>query len=181
MIYDKHTKLIEQMVLYLHELKPTDYVTYEQIANHLKVTKIELERVLKNFDYSFLFETECLCSRNKGASTEDMFLLSIEAERLINESNSWIGWIVKSYQKPLKLQAKYDRITQLATPTKIAIIAAYTVSVSIITFWLTFKQLSNDDRNKISVKTVQELTESNAKKDSIIIKLNKTLTEISKQ
>jgi len=180
MKYDNHTITIEKMVLHLHDLEPKDYVTYEDLTSQLKIEKLELERILKNYEYSFLFETECLCSRNKGSSTEDMFLLSIEAERLIAESNSWKGWLMCSHKKPLKLYSKWESIRNIYTPLKIIILTIYSILVTSISLWLGYKAVSNEQMNNIDSKTIQALKDSTETQRITINKLNKQLKNLKK-
>lgn len=176
MKYDKHTKLVESVMLLLYNLKPKDYVTYEDIIKNINTNKLELEKVLNNYEYSYLFETKCICSRKgQESSSEDMYLLSLEAERLIQKSNSWKGPINMSRNKPLKLQARYDIFRNIYSPTKFIIIAIYGVAVTLTTLWFSYKSYENEKRKMVDSLTIQKLTDSVTVKNKTIKKLRTTL------
>ena len=121
-----------------------------------------------------------VCSRNKGSSTEDMFLLSIEAERLITESNSWKGWLMCSHKKPIKLYNKWENIRNIYTPLKIIILTIYSILVTSISLWLGYKAVSNEQMNNIDSKTIQALKDSIEVQKITINKLNKQLKNLKK-
>ncbi len=169
MKYDKHTQLIETIVLYLDELNPTDHLTLDELLKYFpKLTRVELKKTIEDYDYNFLFNTDCECNRKGGGSTEDMYLLSVSAERLILESNSFKARILQAYNKPMKLYCKGEYFKNIGSPIKTVILIVWTMITTFISIWLGIKQVSNEEINNVDSKTLMEKNETISRQELII-------------
>lgn len=160
MKYDKYTKLVERIILLLHELKPTDHLTYSDLIVHFPQENVNsLKKVLESHEYDFLFNTDCECNRGKGKSMENMYLLSVDGERIVAESETWNGRVTFSYKKPLKLYSFGDRIKRLRSPASTLIICLWAVISTAISTWLIYRQVKNEELNNIDSKDLSQKDE----------------------